>query len=602
MSATPGQNAHFLFEDLDQVLGEALPAENATAAAPLRGIEGPQAQALLEGTGALALQINAEGLVQAASEATIRLLDYPREFILKSQLADMVHSADREALHALLVHARSSSKPRSATLRFMRGLTENLWLHLTVQTDSKGEAGDLLLFGYDVSKWINAEEELRAGALLDPLTETGNRTHMRDEITRAIASAQANNGGFAVALLDLDSFKKINDSLGHDAGDELLYEVSRRLSGTLRPSDVVGRIGGDEFAILLPRITTPQVASEVASRLLLAIQTPFPLAGHMLHVTASIGIALYPLHGETEAELIKHADLAMYQAKEHGKNRSFVYTDELAHRSNKTMSIELAMFEALQKGEFMLHYQPICNPHTHAVQAVESLMRWQRPSGPVSPAEFIPLAEENGLINLLGGWALRTASMQLARWDEIGLHLSYIAINVSPIQFHHPSFTATVKKALEDSGVDPYRIVLEITEGALMKDPTRANALLAELKGLGVRLAVDDFGTGYSSLAYLKSFPLSTLKIDQSFVRDMVNSQNDRAIVTAVLSLALEMGLSVVAEGVETQEQCQFLRDKGCTYVQGWLISKALPPQELEQRVQSGQLLLQPGPQDQPRN
>jgi diguanylate cyclase (GGDEF)-like protein len=590
MPASHSSNTHSLFEDIEQAFGDASSDE----AAPLCELDAAQARSLLEATGGFAAQVDTDGRVHALTEASLVLLDYPKEYLAHASLADLVYPADKETFLKLLQRSWQQRQLHTATLRFTRGMTDSVWLHLRICPDPQAEAATprLQLFGYDVSAWIATEAELRAGALLDPLTETGNRTQMREQISQAIAQSQQSGRGFSVALLDLDGFKKINATFGLDAGDVLLREVSRRLMSTLRTNDTVARLGGDEFVVLLPAVDNEKTVLEVASRMLMAIQAPFTLAGQQLYLTTSIGAAQYPQNGSSEAELLKHADLAMYQAKAYGKNRCCLYTDDMAQKQQNALSIEQAMFEALQKGEFSLHYQPICNPVTREMLAVEALMRWRREDGPISPDVFIPLAEENGLINMMGSWALRTASLQLAHWDKQGLVLSHICVNVSPVQFHHPSFPATVQKALEDSQINPKRLVLEITEGALMKDPAKAEAVLHEVRNSGVRFSVDDFGTGYSSLAYLKRFPLSTLKVDKSFIRDMAASKSDRAIVSAVLSLALEMGLSVVAEGVETEEQCAFLVEKGCPTIQGWLICKALPANDLEELVQSKRLVV----------
>jgi diguanylate cyclase (GGDEF)-like protein len=428
--------------------------------------------------------------------------------------------------------------------------------------------------------------------LIDPVTDLGNRLMMQREMRTAIENATATNSGFAVALLNLDGFRKVNDALGHDVGDELLSAVGKRIRSVLRGGDTVARLGGDDFVILMPALKSESEAGMVAARLLASMRHPLRLGGKTLHVSSSIGIAMYPAHGASEAAMLKYVIAAMNQAKSEGKNTYRLYTSDLGVQSERTMSVERNMYEAIRDGEFMLHYQPICDTKTRGVCAVESLMRWMHKGRMVSPLDFIPVAEENGLIHLLGAWALRTAAMQLARWDSLGIHLQYVTVNVSPIQFLHEMFSENVKKALEDSGIRPERLMLEITESSLMRQPEKARTILEEITQIGVRFAIDDFGTGYSNLGNLKRFPLTCLKIDRSFVKDTPGDPEDCAIVSLVLALAHELGLVTVAEGVETEAQRQFLADSGCGLIQGWLVSKAVDPDVFEDDVKSGTLRL----------
>jgi diguanylate cyclase (GGDEF)-like protein/PAS domain S-box-containing protein len=553
-------------------------------------------KAVLETSGALAIHLDSSGRILHATEASAELLAYPIEHLLRASLSDIVAPDHCDILTGLLRNAWAHSTDEHARLRFTGGLAESIWLEVTIRPDPTPEGVKrFILFGYDVSGWVRAEQSLKEESLVDPLTGLGNRALMRKAIAQYVLTAIRSRTQFAVAMLDLDGFKKINDSLGHDAGDVLLKEVAERLKAAVRATDIVARMGGDEFVLLLHGAGDARAATDIAERVISTLRKPFNIAGCQLRVTTSLGLTFSGDSPDmSESLLMKRADIAMYEAKAGGKNQFCVYTPEMDQKQQVQFAIEQDMFDAVQNGEFSLHYQPICAPGKGDVWGVEALMRWERPTGAISPATFIPLAEHNGLINFLGDWALRCACAQLVRWDSMGLHFSYISVNVSPVQFRHPAFAESVQRAIQQSGVDAKRIVLEITEGALMTDPEHAGRLLNELRETGVRFAVDDFGTGYSSLAYLQRFPLQALKIDRSFVADMLESRHGRTIVFAILSLAREMGLISIAEGVETVEQCALLSQHGCDFVQGWLHSKALPAVEIEMAIESGRLQLHP--------
>ncbi|GAB3629334.1 cyclic di-GMP phosphodiesterase CdpA [Pandoraea terrae] len=552
---------------------------------------------MVELTGGLSAHVTAEGRFLFIADTSLRFLEYSREYVDHASLFELTGIDDVPVVQEALAAAQTQG-PQHCTVRLLRGLTDRLWMQLHIALYSprtRTLPATFVVRGVDITAQKDSEQRLRELALCDTVTGLGNRGYIQERIAGAIAHANDGGPNFAVALLDLDGFKKVNDSLGHDVGDQLLRAAGQRLVAQIRETDVAGRMGGDEFVLVLPGCDDEQALNGIMKRVLSAIQQPFQVGDQMLHLTTSIGVAFYPRHGTSDGTLIKHADAAMYCAKDRGRNGLYVYTDDLGDLQRKAFSLESAMFEAIHNGEFSLHYQPICDPVTLAVKGVEALMRWYPALGPVSPAEFIPLAEANGLINLLGGWALRAACMQLARWDTTRLGGLYMSVNVSAQQFHHPAFPSLVWQAIADSGVEGHRLVLEITESVLMRDPEQANLVLRELQTLGVRFAVDDFGAGYSSLGYLKRFPLSALKIDRSFVKDMPTSSNDRTIVTAVLGLARELGLSAVAEGVETEEQRQMLIDRGCDSIQGWLVSQALPANELEGAFASGSLHLEGG-------
>lgn len=547
------------------------------------------AWALLEAWGGLALQVSESGNILQATSASADLLAFPREYLLHASIKDIIAFDERERAAHLLQACIRDGRPKQAEIRFANAITGTRWIDLRVcrHVSSDGRVS-ILLFGADVTKWAQKLQRLTEQSLADPLTGVGNRDLIRNRVEAYYTGDATQRGRFALALMDLDGFKKVNDSLGHEVGDILLKELSLRLAGTLRSRDTVARLGGDEFVILLDDVTSEEAAEGVLELIMRVCRQPFHLAGCQVRVTTSIGLAFAPVVRETEAQLLRRADRAMYEAKAQGNNRYCLYSSELDHRLNEQFRIEQDLFEAVLNGELFLHYQPIFRVGPDTVCAVEALMRWEHPGGAISPEVFVPLAESNGLINHLGAWAVRCACAQLAAWDANGVELGYVSVNVSPVQFRHPGFVDSVRSAIRDTGINPHRLVLEITEGALMTDPKVAGDLLAELGALGIRFAVDDFGTGYSSLSYLRRFPLSALKIDRSFVADMVDSPHARTIVSAVLSLARELGLVAIAEGVETEAQCDLLAAQRCELAQGWRFARAMGPNDFEDAVRSG--------------
>ncbi|MBY4947751.1 EAL domain-containing protein [Cupriavidus respiraculi] len=548
-----------------------------------------QAWALLEASGALAMQLGASGNILQATQASAALLAYPLEYLLRSSMQDIVSFEERERTAALLQSCAHKGESSHERIRFACGMVGSRWIDVRMSPHVTDDGTPcVLVFGHDVTQWIESEQRLVAQSFRDPLTGIGNRAYIRMRIGERLAAGLAGQPPLAVALMDLDGFKKVNDSLGHEFGDALLKELAVRLEGTMRSSNMVARLGGDEFVLLLDGVTSEEDAVGVLDRIIHVCRQPFHLAGCQVRVTTSVGLAFATGTEESESQLLRRADLAMYEAKAQGKNRFHVYSPQLDHRLNEQFRIEQSMFEAVQNGEFVLYYQPIVWPGSGEVCAAEALMRWESPNGMIAPDKFIPAAEGNGLIKHLGAWALRCACAQLALWDASGFQVGHISVNVSPVQFQHPGFADSVRRAIEDAGISAHRLVLEITEGVLMTDPKTAEAVLVELRALGIRFAVDDFGTGYSSLAYLRRFPLSALKIDRSFVADMVESPHARTIVSAVLSLARELGLVAIAEGVETDAQRDLLMAQGCDLVQGWRYARAMSPAQFEEAVREG--------------
>ncbi|MFN3789745.1 EAL domain-containing protein [Massilia sp.] len=434
----------------------------------------------------------------------------------------------------------------------------------------------------DIQRQKQAEEALLRLANHDALTGLPNRVLMQDRLGQAIMHAHRAGRQVAVMFIDLDRFKHVNDSLGHDAGDSLIVEIARRLSSSLRESDTVARQGGDEFVVVLPDLAGQEDAVKVARKLLGNLFQPMLLCGHEVFPSGSIGIAMYPRDGEDSATLLKNADSAMYGSKGKGGNHYSFYAAEMGEQAALHLRMEGALQRALQREEFLLHYQPVVNIGSGVVSGVEALLRWQPAGGPmVSPAEFIPLAEETGLIVPIGDWVLATAMRQQVAWRRAGLSPVRISVNLSARQFLGQDVAQRVAALLAETGCDPAFLTLEITESVLMENPGAATETMGRLAAMGVQLAIDDFGTGYSSLASLKRFPIHSLKIDRSFVMDLTRDADDAAIVNAVIALAHSMKLNVIAEGVETSEQLAFLQERGCDQMQGYCFSRPVEPQAI---------------------
>jgi diguanylate cyclase (GGDEF)-like protein len=388
----------------------------------------------------------------------------------------------------------------------------------------------------------------------------------------------------AVLFLDLDRFKFINDTLGHTVGDELLKIVAKRLTRSIRPSDTAARLGGDEFILLLSDLASVDDVTKVIKRIHGSFDAPVNLKGHELTVTASIGVSVFPADGADAEELIKNADTAMYRAKAEGRNNAQFYTPAMNETGMEWIRLERKLRVAIEKEEFVLHYQPQIDLSTGKVIAVESLVRWQEPeTGLIPPGGFIKMAEDTGLIVQIGEWVLRKSCMDCKRWHDMSLNRVHVSVNLSMRQFKREGFVATVAGVLEETGLPPEKLELELTESIIIEDADETVKKLQELKNMGVRLAIDDFGTGYSSLAYLKRMPLDVLKIDQSFVRDINVDEGDRAICAAVIRLAGSLGIKVVAEGVETTEQLGLLKELDCGYIQGYLVTKPVPYSDVQE-------------------
>lgn len=426
------------------------------------------------------------------------------------------------------------------------------------------------------------EQKIARLAEIDSLTGLANRTIFMEFLKRAVARTDRQKNHVAVLFLDLDRFKNINDSLGHAAGDNLLVQVSQRLEQCVRASDMVCRLGGDEFTVILEGVGRARTAALVAEKILASLAPPFDINGHEIYANASVGIALYPGGIRGVDELVKNADMAMYRAKEKPGSHYEFHTDEMTDRAHERLSLERDLRRAIEKDELILHYQPQLCLSTDDIIGYEALVRWIHPeSGLIPPDRFIPVAEETGLIVPLGEWVLKTACAQNQAWIADGIDARRVAVNLSAKQFQSQLLPDQVWTAIETSGLDPRYLELELTEGHLAENADDATETLNALKTMGVTVSVDDFGTGYSSLSHLKRFPVDTLKIDRSFVMDLPGNIDDAAITKAILSIGKSLNLSVVAEGVEDEAQLAFLREHGCDFVQGYFLSKPLPPDDL---------------------
>lgn len=427
----------------------------------------------------------------------------------------------------------------------------------------------------DVTDRKTAEDRIQYQAFHDPLTDLPNRLLFTDRLELSIAHARRSAAQLAVFVLDLDHFKLINDTMGHAAGDDLLRSVASRLQEHLHQDDTVARMGGDEFTVLLTDVQHAEGPAKVALALLESFREPHVVQGREIFITASLGIALFPADGEDADTLVRNADNAMYRAKDLGRASVQFHTPAIQQRTAERLLLETALRRALDRSEFFLEYQPQVNLRTGQIVAVEALVRWHHPDrGVMPPNSFIPLAEEIGAILPLGEWVLRTASAQLLEWSRAGCRPVRIAVNLSARQFQHAGLHQLVEGVLLDTGLDPSRLELEITESLAMRDAEYSRAVLTEFKRLGIRLTIDDFGTGYSSLSYLKLLPIHSLKIDRSFIRDISRDAVDRAIVKSMIEMAHCLGLTVVAEGVELEDQRSVLEELGCDDMQGFLFSR----------------------------
>ena len=428
---------------------------------------------------------------------------------------------------------------------------------------------------------IAARESVRIQAIRDPFTGLPNRLLFSDRLSNKLAQAQRTESQLAVMFLDLDHFKVINDSLGHNIGDQLLKSVAERLSANLRVSDTLARMGGDEFTFILGEVAD-DYPIQAANRVLSALSQPFNIDGRDLFVTGSIGISNYPHDGADVETLVRNADAAMYRAKEQGRNAFHMFTQDLNAMAVERVNIETGLRRAVEREELVLHYQVRVSLKTGVTPGVEALLRWHHPdNGLLSPAHFLPLAEDTGLIEPITEWVLKAACLQNKAWQNAGYNKMDVAVNISPRLLHRTDLVRAVENALTVSGLEAKYLNLELTETAIMQNPDQAVVILSELKNMGVSISIDDFGVGYSSLSNLRRLPIDSLKIDASFVRQITTNKDDASIAAAIVAMAHSMNLNVIAEGVETLDQLDFLKTLKCDEIQGYFISRPVPGQEV---------------------
>lgn len=517
-----------------------------------------------------------------ANGATSTITGYSREEFLRLGFWDVVHADFRPLVQARgLAGEKTEGGPLRYEIKIVRKDGEERWLDYTAGTIDFAGKPAVLGTAFDITERKRAEDQIKSLAYHDALTGLPNRLLFTDRLSLAVSQAARHNQHLAVLFLDIDRFKVINDSLGHTLGDRLLQAVAERLQGCVREADTVARLGGDEFTLLLPGVNLPTDVARVAEKILQALKQPFRIEGRELYCTVSMGISLFPEDGEDAETLVKNADTAMYRAKEQGRDNYQLYTPAMNASAVERLHLESGLRRALARNELEIHYQPVLDLSSGRVHGVEALLRWRHPEkGLLGPSEFISLAEVTGLAVPMSSWILRTACAQAREWQATAHPNLSVSVNLSARQFQEPNLVETVKSALVETGLPPRCLDLEITETNAMQNAEATISTLRELKALGVRVSIDDFGIGYSSLSYLKRLPIDTLKIDQSFVRDITTDPDDAAIATAVIALAHTLKLRVVAEGVETEEQLAFLTARSCDRMQGYLFSHPLPPEE----------------------
>jgi diguanylate cyclase (GGDEF)-like protein len=532
------------------------------------------------GLGVLAIWIGL--LARSVSGRVSRLRDAARR-VAEGQGEHPISVAGNDELADLGAAFNAMQEKVQAREHALRSAHDELESRVESRTRQLNQANAQLL--REIEERCRVEERLQHQAQYDGLTDLPNRLLAIDRLSQAMRAAERTQGHVVLIFLDLDDFKKVNDTLGHQHGDALLVQAAERLRQAVRAEDTVARHGGDEFLVIVGGLKSPEDAQPVADKIVRAFADSFDLGGSEVVVTPSMGLAVYPDDGDSPSTLLRNADLAMYDAKDAGRNTYRYFNQQVHDSSVHRLTVERRLRSALPRDEFRLVYQPLVSTASKQLVGAEALLRWHSPDyGWVEPDQFIAVAEHTGLIVDIGDWVLRTACAQVREWRELGWTDLRIAVNVSPRQFRGEGLLATVRDCLAAHGLPPGCLQIEVTEGLLIRNQPEVRETLMALSALGVRLAMDDFGTGYSSLSYLKRFPFDALKIDREFVRDLASDPDDRALVTAAIRLGKGLGLSVVAEGVETDTQFAFLAEQECDLVQGYLFSKPLPPEEFAAR------------------
>jgi diguanylate cyclase (GGDEF)-like protein/PAS domain S-box-containing protein len=529
---------------------------------------------------------NAHYPVEYVNPAFERITGYSAAEMVGRDIRELESSETDSAASQQIHLAVREQREGNAVLRNQRKDGSLLWIdfYIAPVRNADGVVTHFVAALYDITSTKHYEAELEFQASRDALTGLANRAMLRDSLCQAIAYAQRFRQAVWVVFIDLDRFKFVNDTLGHKAGDLLLKIVADRLQGALREYDIAARLGGDEFVLVLPERSQDKPDIHGLQRIMEAVADPVTIEGHAFFLTCSIGISMYPPDGDDPEQLIKHADIAMYRAKQTGRNNFQFYTASMNEQALERLRIESDLRNALERSELLLYYQPKVDVQSGRISGMEALIRWVHPEfGMVLPSRFIGLAEETGLIVPIGAWVLREACMKNKVWQQAGHPELCMSVNISARQFGQKDLVQTIAETLRVTGLEPHCLELELTESMVMTDVENAIGVMQQLKLLGVKISIDDFGTGYSSLAYLKRFPIDVLKIDRSFVRDITVDFNDAAITVSIISLAHNLKLKVIAEGVETEAQLAYLRYHGCDEIQGYLFSRPLPPMECGQ-------------------
>jgi diguanylate cyclase (GGDEF)-like protein/PAS domain S-box-containing protein len=534
-------------------------------------------------------------LIEYVNPAFERITGYAASEVIGQRLEDLQGPEQgRQDMHAITVALREQREGK-AIVRNFRKDGSIYWSELfvaPVRDDGDGAVSHFVVAQYDISTVMRFEQELEFQSRHDILTGLANRLLLRERLEQAMAVTRRSALPLWVVFIDLDRFKFVNDTLGHDAGDLVLKNVAERLRDATREVDTVARLGGDEFVLLLPQHGHGEPGTAILQRVLDAVAQPLQLGEYEFFLSCCMGVAVYPDDGDDADTLIKHADIAMYRAKEQGRGHWQFYASSMNTGTLERLGLESELRHALERGQFHLEYQPQLDLDSGAVVGMEALLRWQHPQlGRIAPASFIGLAEEMGLIIPIGDWVLRTACAQARAWQLAGHGPLRLAVNLSARQFKQKNLLQAVAQALAETGLAAAQLELELTESMVMHDVEQATAIMRKLKALGVQLSIDDFGTGYSSLAYLRHFPIDVLKIDKTFVSDITHSDDDAAIVRAIISLAHSLRLKVIAEGVETAQQLAFLRQHGCDQMQGYLFSRPLAAPAFEELLLQRKML-----------
>ncbi|KAF0864809.1 phosphodiesterase DibA [Pseudomonas sp. LD120] len=543
-----------------------------------------QAAAVFDCTREGVLVSDTQGQIVHVNRAFIEITGYQREEVLghqPSMFKSGHHSAD---FYKAMFDALQQCGEWSGEIwnRRKSGEIYPQWQTIRAIHDDQGELTHYVAVFSDISAIKDSEHELAHLAHHDPLTDLPNRLLFTDRAEQALASAQIHKRGCALLMIDLDHFKMINDSLGHNLGDQLLKAVAERLGGMFGPGITLARLGGDEFAVLAESCPQLVQAAALAQRIIDGLKEPFELGEQRLLINASIGISLFPSDALSASQLLRNADAALFKAKSAGRNGYALYTEELTAHAQRRVEIAFELRRALEQQELRVYYQPVHDLQSSRLIGVEALVRWQHPQrGLVSPAEFIPIAERTGMIAEIDAWVMQQACRQMCQWQADGVELSFVAVNVSTRLFARSELYQQVAQVLHDTGLDPAYLELEVTESAVMDDPEVALEQMHRLRELGIRLAIDDFGTGYSSLLRLKRLPVQKLKIDQGFVAGLPGDEDDAAISRVIIALAQSMGMQVHAEGIEQAEQARFLLDHGCDLGQGYWFGRPMPAEQL---------------------